>query len=39
MQPEVVDPMLPWYVWISIMIGTFIFTLIGTWLVARRMEE
>ena len=39
MQAEIVDPMLPWYVWIIMMIGTFIFTVVGTWLVARRMEE
>jgi hypothetical protein len=39
MQSEAVDPMFAWYVWAFIILGTFLFTLIGTWMVARRMEE
>ena len=39
MHAEVVDLMLPWYVWIIMMIGTFIFTVVGTFLVARRIDK
>jgi hypothetical protein len=39
MQSEAVDPMFSWYVWFFIIIGTFVFTLVGTWLVSRRMDE
>jgi len=39
MQPELFDPMVSWYVWFSLIIGTFIMTLVGTWLIARRFKE
>jgi ABC-type antimicrobial peptide transport system permease subunit len=39
MHAEVVDLMFPWYVWIIMMIGTFIFTVVGTFLVARRIDK
>ena len=39
MQPETFDLMFPWYVWIIMMIGTFIFTVVGTFIVARRIDE
>ena len=39
MQAEVVDLMFPWYVWTVMMIGTFIFTVVGTFLVARGIEK
>jgi len=39
MQPELFDPMVSWYVWLSLIIGTFIMTLVGTWLIARRFKE
>ena len=38
MQPEI-DLMFPWYVWIIMMIGTFVFTVVGTFLVSRRIEK
>jgi len=33
------NPMVSWYVWFGLIIGTFLMTLIGTWLVARRMKK
>ncbi len=39
MQPELFDPMVSWYVWFALIIGTFIMTLVGTWLIARRFKE
>jgi len=33
------NPMVSWYVWLGLIIGTFLMTLIGTWLVARRMKK
>jgi hypothetical protein len=38
MEPAV-DPMVSWYVWFGLIIGTFLMTLIGTWLVARRIKN
>jgi ABC-type antimicrobial peptide transport system permease subunit len=29
----------PWYIWWSLIIGTFLMTVIGTWLIARRWKE
>jgi len=37
MQPDV--SMFSWYVWGAIIVGTFLMTLIGTWLIARRWQE
>ena len=39
MHAEVVDLMLPCYVCIIKMIGTFILTVVGTFLVARRIDK
>jgi len=39
MQPEASLPMFAWYVWGLLIIGTFLMTLIGTWLIARRWEK
>jgi len=39
MQPETVVPMFAWYVWGALIMGTFLMTLIGTWLIVRRWEE
>jgi hypothetical protein len=39
MQPAQFDPMVSWYVWFALIIGTFIMTLVGTWLIARRFKE
>ena len=37
MQPEL--SFFSWYVWGLLIIGTFLGTLIGTWLIVRRWEE
>lgn len=37
MQPEV--SLFSWYIWGLLIIGTFLMTLIGTWLIVRRWEE
>lgn len=39
MNPAAVDSMFSWYVWFGLLVGTFLMTVIGTWLVARRMKE
>ena len=39
MELAVMNPMFSWYVWFGLIIGTFLMTLIGTWLVARRMKN
>ena len=33
------NPMISWYVWFGLIMGTFLMTLIGTWLVGRRMKK
>jgi hypothetical protein len=37
MKPEL--SLWSWYVWGVILLGTFLMTLIGTWLIARRWEK
>jgi len=39
MEQAVVDPTLSWIVWGLVMAGTFVMTLVGTWLIARRWEK
>jgi hypothetical protein len=48
MQPVVPPPvtlpdpgvlMSPWYVWWILIIGLFLMTFVGTWLITRRWEE
>ena len=39
MQPTSVDPSIAWIVWSLLILGTFLMTLIGTWLIARRWEK
>jgi hypothetical protein len=39
MEQTVVDPTLSWIVWGLVMAGTFVMTLVGTWLIARRWEK
>ncbi len=39
MDPAVMTSMFSWYVWFGVIIGTFLMTLIGTWLVARRIKK
>jgi len=35
MQQATVDPTIAWTVWAILIIGTFLMTVIGTWLIAR----
>ena len=38
--PELVESLMSaWYVWASVFVFAFLFTIIGTWLVTRRWEE
>ncbi len=39
MEPATMNPMISWYVWLGLIIGTFLMTVIGTWLVARRIKK
>jgi ABC-type antimicrobial peptide transport system permease subunit len=39
MQPTGVDPTVAWTVWVLLIIGTFLMTVVGTWLIARRWEK
>jgi hypothetical protein len=39
MQPETVDPTVAWVVWGLILVGTFVMTVLGTWLIARRWKK
>jgi hypothetical protein len=39
MQPDVSEYMLAWYVWGGLIIGTFLMTVIGTWLIARGWDK
>jgi len=39
MQPTTVDPSVAWIVWGILILGTFLMTLIGTWLIARGWEK
>ncbi len=39
MQAEVVDPSVAWTVWGCLIVGTFLMTLVGTWLIARRLDK
>ena len=39
MQPIAVDPSVAWTVWGFLILGTFLMTLIGTWLIARGWEK
>jgi ABC-type antimicrobial peptide transport system permease subunit len=39
MVTDVVNPALSWTVWALILLGTFLMTIIGTWLIARRWEK
>jgi len=39
MDPVVLSSMFSWYVWFGLIIGTFLMTWIGTWLVARRIKK
>ena len=39
MQQAIVDPTWSWTVWGIVMVGTFVMTLVGTWLIARRWEK
>jgi ABC-type antimicrobial peptide transport system permease subunit len=39
MDPAFMNPVVSWLVWFGLIIGTFLMTLIGTWLVARRIKK
>ena len=39
MQPDPCVLMFPWYVWWTLIVGTFLMTAIGTWLITRRWKE
>ncbi len=39
MEQTVVDPTFSWLVWGIVMVGTFVMTVVGTWLIARRWEK
>jgi hypothetical protein len=39
MQPVTVDPTTSWIVWGLLIAGTFIMTVLGTWLIARRWKK
>jgi hypothetical protein len=39
MQPVTVDPWVAWTVWALLILGTFLMTLIGTWLIARGWQK
>ena len=39
MQSVTVDPTISWVVWGLILAGTFVMTVLGTWLIARRWTK
>jgi hypothetical protein len=39
MQQAMVDPTFSWIVWGLILVGNFVMTLVGTWLIVRRWEK
>ncbi len=39
MEASAVNPALSWTVWVLLMVGITIFCFVGTWLIARRLEE
>ncbi len=39
MQPTTVDPTMSWIVWALVLFGTFVMTVVGTWLISRRWEK
>ncbi len=39
MQQAIIDPNLSWTVWGLLMVGTFVMTVVGTWLIARRWDK
>jgi|NGEPerStandDraft_6_1074524.scaffolds.fasta_scaffold473771_2 hypothetical protein len=39
MQPDVSQYMTAWYVWGWLIVGTFVMTVVGTWLIARRWDK
>jgi hypothetical protein len=39
MQPETIDPTTAWIVWGLVLAGTFVMTVFGTWLIARRWKK
>jgi len=39
MQPTTEILMHPWYVWWALIIGLFLMTFIGTWIITRRWDK
>jgi ABC-type antimicrobial peptide transport system permease subunit len=39
MQSVTVDPTISWVVWGLLLAGTFVMTVLGTWLIARRWKK
>lgn len=39
MQQTMIDPTFAWIVWGLILVGNFVMTLVGTWLIVRRWEK
>jgi ABC-type antimicrobial peptide transport system permease subunit len=39
MQSVTVDPTISWIVWGLLLVGTFVMTVLGTWLIARRWKK
>lgn len=39
MQPDIATLIFPWYIWWAMVIGLFLMTFIGTWLITRRWDE
>lgn len=39
MQPDTATLMFPWYIWWVMIVGLFLMTFVGTWLITRRWNE
>jgi hypothetical protein len=39
MQPDPAELMFPWTIWWILIIGLFLMTFIGTWIITRRWKE
>lgn len=39
MQPDTATLMYPWYYWWIMIIGLFLMTMVGTWLITRGWKE
>ncbi len=39
MEPDTTILAHPWYIWWAMVIGLFLMTFIGTWIITRRWDE